>query len=279
MLWRAGRFEFRFPRPTLVMGVLNVTPDSFSDAGRFISLPAALAHAAAMVSAGADVIDVGGESTRPGATMVSEAEEIRRVVPVIEQLAPRRAVPLSIDTQKPGVARAAPLAGASVVNDIAANREEETMWQLVREFRAGYVVMHMQGTPQTMQERPVYADVVDAVDAFFADRLARLRAVGIAAEQVVLDPGIGFGKTVEHNVQLLRGLRRFTRHGRPLLLGVSRKSFLGALTGVTRPEERLPAALACAALSVREGISILRVHDVRETVQAVRMAETMAAPR
>ena len=277
MLWRAGRFEFHFPRPTLVMGVLNVTPDSFSDGGQFVSLPAALTHAQAMVAAGADLIDVGGESTRPGAAMVSAEEEIRRVVPVITALVKRCQVPLSIDTQKPEVARAALLAGASLVNDIAANREDVAMWECVREFNAGYVAMHMQGTPQTMQAQPSYTDVVAEVDAFFTDRLARLRAAGVAPEQVVLDPGIGFGKTVAHNVQLLAALRQFRSHGRPLLLGVSRKSFLGALTGATRPEERLPGALACAALAVRDGVGILRVHDVRETVQVVRVAEAITA--
>ncbi len=259
------------------MGVLNVTPDSFSDGGQHISPSVALAHAEVMVAAGADLIDVGGESTRPGAATVSVEEEIRRVVPVIAALAQRCPVPLSIDTQKPEVARAALLAGASIVNDIAANRTDAAMWECVREFRAGYVAMHMQGTPQTMQAQPTYTDVVGEVDGFFTDRLARLRAAGVAPEQVVLDPGIGFGKTVAHNVRLLAALRQFCRHGRPLLLGVSRKSFLGVLTGVGRPEERLPGALACAALAVRDGVGILRVHDVRETVQAARVAEAISA--
>ncbi|NBR87073.1 MAG: dihydropteroate synthase [Verrucomicrobia bacterium] len=272
MLWRAGRHEFRFPRPMLVMGVLNVTPDSFSDGGKFFSVEAAVERAGQMIREGADLLDVGGESTRPGATPVAADEEIRRVVPVIRQLAALVPTPLSVDTQKPEVARAALLAGASIVNDIAANRPDAAMWRVVAEFRAGYVAMHMQGTPQTMQQSPAYTDVVREVDAFFAERLARLEQSGVRLEQVVLDPGIGFGKTQEHNLQLLGALARFTRHDRPLVLGVSRKSFLGQLTGADSPAGRLPGALACAALAVRDGVQILRVHDVRETVAAVRVA-------
>jgi len=275
MLWRAGRHEFRFPRPTLVMGVLNVTPDSFSDGGQFFSVEAALERAGQMIREGADLLDIGGESTRPGAASVPADEEIRRVVPVIQQLAARVQTPISIDTQKPEVARAALLAGASIVNDIAANRADDTMGRVVAEFRAGYVAMHMQGTPQTMQQNPAYADVVREVDEFFADRLARLEALGVHREQVALDPGIGFGKTLEHNLALLRALPRFAHHGRPVLLGVSRKSFLGKLTGAETPADRLPGALACAALAVRDVVQILRVHDVRETVAAARVAEAV----
>jgi len=279
MLWRAGRHEFRFPRPTLVMGVLNVTPDSFSDGGRFYSVEAALERAGQMIREGADLLDVGGESTRPGAAPVPTEEEIQRVVPVIQQLAARVSTPISIDTQKPEVARAALLAGASIVNDIAANRADDAMGRVVAEFRAGYVAMHMQGTPQTMQQNPVYTDVAREVDEFFAEQLARLDQLGVRREQVVLDPGIGFGKTLEHNLQLLGALPRFARHGRPVLLGVSRKSFLGKLTGAESPADRLPGALACAALAVRDGGQILRVHDVRETVAAVRVAAAIAASR
>lgn len=275
MLWRAGRFEFRFPRPTLVMGVLNVTPDSFSDGGKFLAIEAAMERAGQMLREGADVLDIGGESTRPGAACVPAEEEIRRVVPVIQQLAARTQVPISIDTQKPEVARAALLAGASIVNDIAANRADDAMWQVVAEFRAGYVAMHMQGTPQTMQQAPTYTDVVRELDAFFAERLTQLEARGVRREQVALDPGIGFGKTLEHNLAVLRALPRFAHQGRPVLLGVSRKSFLGKLTGAESPGERLPGALACAALAVGQGVQVLRVHDVRETVAAARVAEAI----
>jgi dihydropteroate synthase len=261
------------------MGVLNVTPDSFSDGGKFFSTEAALERAGQMLREGADLLDVGGESTRPGAALVPAEEEIRRIVPVIQQLAARTQVPISIDTQKPEVARAALLAGASIVNDIAANRTDDAMGCVVAEFRAGYVAMHMQGTPQTMQQNPAYADVACAVDEFFTERLKQLERLGVCREQVVLDPGIGFGKTLEHNLQLLGALPRFASHSRPLLLGVSRKSFLGKLTGAESPTDRLPGALACAALAVRDGAQVLRVHDVRETVAAVRVAAAIQAAR
>ena len=275
MLFRARQFEFRFPRPVLVMGIVNVTPDSFSDGGQFFSADAAVAHGLELAAQGAEILDIGGESTRPGAVPVSEAEELRRVLPVIETLAAQTRVALSIDTLKPAVARAALAAGASIVNDVGARREADAMWQIVADYRAGYVCMHAQGPPPTMQRQPVYADVGREVDEFFAERLAALATVpGLAAEQVVLDPGIGFGKTLAHNLQLLAGLRSFTKWRRPLLLGVSRKSFIEALTGA-RLNERLPASLACATLAVQAGVNLIRAHDVAETLQAVRMAEAI----
>ena len=274
MIWRARNFEFRFPRPTLVMGIVNVTPDSFSDGGRFLATAAAVQHALALIAEGADVIDIGGESTRPNAAVVSEAEELRRVIPVIEALSSVVKIPLSIDTQKPGVARAALRAGASVVNDIAANRDTDEMWRVVADAGAGYVAMHMQGTPQTMQREPVYADVAREVGGFFAERLPRLRAAGVRDEQVVFDVGIGFGKTPQHNLELLAALPGFRSLGRPLLLGVSRKSFLGKLLGA-EVEKRLPAALACACHAAAAGVQIIRAHDVAATVQALRMTEAI----
>ncbi len=276
MLWRCRDFTFRFPRAALVMGVVNVTPDSFSDGGKFFSVEAAVAHAFHLVEEGADILDIGGESTRPGAEPVSEAEELRRVLPVIGQLAAKARVPLSIDTQKPAVARAALAAGASLVNDIAANRNDPEMWRVVAEFHAGYVAMHMQGTPQTMQHAPAYADVVGEVDEFFRERLKLLRAAGVEAEQVALDPGIGFGKAPEHNLKLLAGAARFTKRRRPLLLGVSRKSFIGKLLGAD-VVARLPAALACTVMAARAGANVFRTHDVAATVQALRMAEAIRA--
>jgi dihydropteroate synthase len=278
MLLRARQFEFVFPRPALVMGVVNVTPDSFSDGGKFFEPQAAVEHALALVEQGADILDIGGESTRPRATPVPEAEELRRIIPVIEQLAVRVRVPISIDTMKPAVARAAVAAGASIVNDVAANREDPAMWRIVAETGAAYVAMHMQGTPETMQENPVYADVVREVSGFFFDRIQRLNDCGIATEQVILDPGIGFGKTVEHNLLLLGALGSFTKLGRPILLGVSRKSFLGKLSG-GKEADRLPAALACASLAVEAGAHIIRAHDVAETVQAVRATEAILVRR
>ncbi|MDB6064170.1 MAG: Dihydropteroate synthase [Pedosphaera sp.] len=278
MIFRARQYEFVFPRPALVMGVVNVTPDSFSDGGQFFNRAAAVAHGEELVRQGAEIIDVGGESTRPNAEPVSEEEELRRVIPVIEELAQRVKAVISIDTMKPAVAKAALAAGASIVNDVGANRTDEAMWRLVAESGAGYVAMHAQGTPQTMQLNPVYEDVVRDVTGFFADRLRRLRECGVGVEQIALDAGIGFGKTLEHNLQLLGGLRSFTSLERPMLLGVSRKSFLGKLAG-DAGAERLPGALACTALAVEAGVQMFRTHDVAATVGAVRMTEAILARR
>jgi dihydropteroate synthase len=276
MIFRARQFEFVFPRPTLLMGVVNVTPDSFSDGGRFFDSAAAVARATELVAEGADMIDVGGESTRPQATPVSEAEELRRVLPVVEQLVRRVKVPVSIDTMKPAVAQAALQAGASIVNDVAAHRTDEAMWRVVAEAGAGYVAMHMQGTPQTMQLDPSYQDVVAEVNAFFEERLKCFARAGLREEQLVLDVGIGFGKTREHNLQLLAQLESFTKWQRPLLLGVSRKSFLGHLPGA-EVNERLPGSLACACHAVAAGAQIVRTHDVAPTRQAVQMTEAILA--
>lgn len=276
MLFRARQFEFHFPRPALIMGVVNVTPDSFSDGGKYLDPARAVAHGLELAAQGAEILDIGGESTRPGAEPVSEAAERHRVLPVVEQLAAQVRVPLSIDTMKPAVARAALQAGASIVNDVAAHREEEAMWKVVADAGAGYICMHARGTPQTMQADPVYADVVREVGGFFADRLKRLETSGVPSDRIVLDPGIGFGKTLEHNLQLLAALRSFTTLQRPLLLGVSRKSFVGKLLGAG-VDERLPASLACACLAVGAGVQIIRTHDVAATVQAVRMTEAVLA--
>ncbi len=275
----ARHFEHVFPRPALVMGIVNVTPDSFSDGGSFPEAAAAAAHGMRLVQEGAGMLDIGGESTRPGAAPVSEAEELRRVMPVLERLAGRVPVPISIDTMKPGVAQAALEAGASVVNDVAANREEEAMWRLVAETGAGYVCLHMQGTPQTMQVQPVYRDVVAEVAAFFRERLERLAHCGVRPEQVILDPGIGFGKTFEHNLELLAALPTLAGLGRPLLVGVSRKSFMARLLGTGAAPALLSGGLACAVLAIRDGAQILRVHDVAATVQAIRMAEAIQGKR
>jgi dihydropteroate synthase len=278
MLLRARQYQFAFPRPAMVMGIVNVTPDSFSDGGSYSDAKAAVEHAIRLVEQGAEIIDIGGESTRPRATPVDEAEELGRVLPVIRELAGRIKVPISIDTMKPGVARAALEAGASIVNDVAANREDDAMWRAVADAKAGYVCMHMQGVPQTMQVNPSYADVVEEVEKFFSERINRLNDCRVASEQIILDPGIGFGKTAEHNLQLLGGLRKFTKLERPLLLGVSRKSFIGKLFG-TELAARLPAALACASLAVEAGVQIIRAHEVAETVQALRMTEAILANR
>ena len=275
--WRAREHRFEFPRPTLVMGILNVTPDSFSDGGHHADPQAAVAAALEMVRQGADIIDIGGESTRPGAAPVPEKEEIRRVIPVIDTLRGRVSVPLSVDTMKPAVARAALASGASLVNDVAAHRTDPLMWELVAETGAGYVAMHMQGTPGSMQERPVYGDVCAEVEAFFRDRLEGLQQAGVSLDQVVLDVGIGFGKRLEHNLKLLSCLDRFKTLGRPVLLGISRKSLIGEITGVREPGERDAGSLAAAVLAVRSGVQILRVHNVEQTRQAARVAEAILA--
>jgi len=280
------------------MGIVNVTPDSFSDGGKFLSTDAAVAHALELVAQGAEILDIGGESTRPGAEPVSEAEELRRVIPVIEKLAairwsepysennpssktavradarPTRQILISIDTMKPAVARAALAAGASIVNDVAAYRSDKAMWEITAQFQAGYICMHAQGSPPTMQQNPAYTDVVCDVARFFSERLEKLNAAGIAADQVLFDPGIGFGKTLEHNLQLLAGLKTLGKLNRPLLLGVSRKSFIEKFSGV-KLNERLPASLACATLAIADGVQFIRAHDVAETVQAIRMAEAV----
>lgn len=278
MKLRARQFRFDFPRPTLVMGIVNVTPDSFSDGGLWLDENAAVAHGLDLVREGADILDVGGESTRPGATPVSEVEELRRVVPVIRRLSREVAVPISIDTRKPAVALAAVEAGASIINDIEANRDDLDMAQVVGTSRAGYICMHMQGTPGTMQSAPTYRDVIAEVAAFFEERLSRLTSAGVDLDQIALDVGIGFGKTDEHNLRLLAALEHFTRHGRPLLLGVSRKSFIGRLLG-TGVSDRLPGTLACTTWAVQAGVQIVRTHDVRPTRETIRMTESIRAHR
>ena len=260
------------------MGVVNVTPDSFSDAGQFFDRDKAVAHAERLVAEGADIIDVGGESTRPRAALVPLEEELRRVLPVIEKLALRIKAPISIDTMKPEVASRAIEAGASMVNDVAANRDDPAMWEVVVGHGAAYVCMHMQGTPQTMQINPSYAAVVAEVREFFSERIERLERQGVAREQVALDPGIGFGKTVAHNLQLIGGMQEFTKIGRPLLLGVSRKSFLQKALG-DGAGDRLPGALACTSLAIEAGACIIRTHDVGQTLQAIRMTEAIISNR
>jgi len=278
MLFLARNRRFEFPGPAVVMGILNLTPDSFSDGGRWLEPSAALDRALAMGEEGAGIIDVGGESTRPGAVPVSEAEELRRVIPLIAALAERSSVPISIDTMKVNVARAALQAGASIVNDVAANRADPEMWELAATTGAGYVCMHMKGHPETMQKEPVYEDVCAEVANFLGERLAGLNRCGVTANQVILDPGIGFGKTPEHNRSLLASIGRFMSLGRPVLVGVSRKSFLAPFGGKD-PESRLAAGLACACLVVEAGARFIRTHDVKETVRAIRMTEAILASR
>jgi dihydropteroate synthase len=253
------------------MGILNVTPDSFSDGGVFFDRAQAVVHAEQMVAEGADIIDIGGESTRPGAQAVGAAEELERVIPVIEALRARVPVPISIDTSKPEVMRAAVTAGAGFINDVQALRAEGALTAAAA-LGVPVCLMHMQGEPRTMQHDPQYRNVVTDVRDFLAARVAAAEAVGIPRNRIVVDPGFGFGKTVEHNLALLRGLQQFAALGVPVLAGLSRKSLIGKLLGLP-VERRLHASVALALLAVQNGARIVRVHDVAPTVEAVRMLE------
>jgi dihydropteroate synthase len=269
--WHLPDRVLRVDDRPLVMGIVNVTPDSFSDGGRYAAPDAAIAHGLDLVGQGADILDVGGESTRPGSLPVPADEELRRVLPVVEGLKARTAVPLSVDTSKAAVASACLAAGAHIINDVTALRGDPGLAEVVRAAGAGVILMHMQGTPATMQVAPHYDDVVADVDRFFQERLQAAASLGIGAERVVLDPGIGFGKTEAHNLELLARLEVYRHFGRPVCLGVSRKGLLGGVLG--RPVEgRLAGSLAavCYALG-REAVHVVRVHDVEATRDAVTL--------
>jgi len=276
-LWQLPDRVLSFDQRPLVVGIVNVTPDSFSDGGRFASPEAAVEHGLRLIEEGADLLDIGGESSRPGAERVPVEEELQRVLPVVQTLAGRSPVPLSVDTYKADVATACLAAGAAVINDITALTGDPAMAEAVRGARAGVILMHMQGNPATMQIDPRYDNVVDDIRQFFEDRLQVLMNQGIAREQTVIDPGIGFGKTVEHNLELLARLGEFHQLGRPVCLGVSRKGFMGKV--LRRPiTERLTASLAAACYAIVRGTAqLVRVHDVRETREAVNLLEAIAA--
>jgi dihydropteroate synthase len=255
-----------------LMGVVNVTPDSFSDGGRYLDADAAVEHGEKLLRDGASILDVGGESTRPGAVEVDEAEELRRTQPVVAALASEATV--SIDTSKLAVAEAALDAGASIVNDVTALRRDPEVAALCADREAGVVLMHMPGNPRTMQDNPSYGDVVDEVKSFLAARIEAAIAAGVVEERIWLDPGIGFGKTVEHNLELLRRLSELCELGRPLVIGTSRKSFIGKVDG-SGVEDRIGGSIASSVLAAAEGADVLRVHDVAETAQAMRVAEAI----
>ena len=256
----------------LIMGILNITPDSFSDAGRFFEPAAALAHAHAMVGAGADIIDVGGESTRPGAAPIGLDEEIDRVLPMIARIKEETGALVSVDTNKEEVARlAVEEGGADIVNDISAFRFSERMATVVAELNVPVVLMHILGTPETMQRAPSYADVVAEISDYFQERIDYALGRGVKKEKIILDPGIGFGKRLEDNVAIIRNLRRFAEFDLPLLVGVSRKSFLGLLGGEKVPEKREAETIAANLVATRNGAAILRVHDVAATVKALKV--------
>ncbi len=261
---------------TLVMGILNVTPDSFSDGGHYFDANAAVARALEMVDQGADIIDIGGESSRPGATPVSIAEELSRTLPIIEKIRAQSDVPISIDTIKSEVAFHALEVGAHIINDISAFEGDEKMAGIAAEANAGVVLMHRKGSPRTMQKNPVYENVVKEVQAYLGERVDFAMAHGVAREHLVVDPGIGFGKTTEHNLALLHDLPSFAAGGFPLLVGASRKRFIGELTGRAEPEERKAGSLSVAAWAIMHGVHILRVHDVIDTCDTCRLLNRLA---
>jgi dihydropteroate synthase len=274
MLWKTRSHTFDLSECALIMGVVNVTPDSFSDGGRWTDVGAAVHHGMAMLKAGADILDIGGESSRPGAAPVSAEEEIRRILPVITALERETSACLSVDTYKPEVALEALRAGAHIVNDIGGLRLPR-MREAVRCTGAGAVAMHMQGAPATMQRAPFYTDVLGEVRGHLAESLELCVRDGINPSQIAIDPGIGFGKTVRHNLDLLKGISKVADLGRPVLLGVSRKSFLSSLSGSESLEDRLWPTVALTVYARMCGVSILRVHDVPANVEALRVSENL----
>lgn len=273
-VFACGRFSLSLERP-LLMGILNVTPDSFSDGGSYNRLDAALAHAERLLADGADILDIGGESTRPGAPYVSPEEELQRVLPVLQRLAALQ-VPLSLDTRRTSVMRAALQAGAvDLINDVSA-LEDDGALALVAAANVGICLMHKQGNPDTMQQQPDYADVVQEVGGYLARRIELCLENGIARDRLLADPGFGFGKTLEHNLELLRALPQLEAlAGAPLLVGMSRKSMLGAITGEPQPDQRLGASVAAALLAAQRGAKVIRVHDVKATHQALQVWQAL----
>ena len=273
--WKIAGQTIDVSQHALVMGVLNITPDSFSDGGRFFTAEKAIEHGVRMAEEGAQIIDVGGESTRPGAEPVPAEEELRRVIPVIEKLRAKIDTVISVDTSKAHIASEAIKAGASIVNDVTGGRGDKTMMPLVAEKKSGFIIMHMQGNPRMMQANPRYDDVVSEVADFFRQQYTRVLECGIDPMAIAFDPGIGFGKTLEHNLELLAQLERIRVHNRPLIVGVSRKSFLAKLTGLTEMSDRLAPAVALTSLLRTRGAGIFRVHDVKENVSALRVTEAL----
>jgi dihydropteroate synthase len=274
-IWKVGKRAFDVSRHGLIMGVLNVTPDSFSGRGEFLSADEATERGLQMAAQGAHIIDIGGESTRPGSEPVTAEEELRRVISVIENLRPKLDVPISIDTSKAEVARAAIEAGASIVNDITGGRGDDQMLPLVAETKSAFIIMHMQGIPRTMQLQPRYTDVVTEISEFFRQQCACAIGLNIDPMAIAFDPGIGFGKTVEHNLDLLAHLEQLRALDRPLVIGVSRKSFLGKLIGSPEIRNRLIPGVALTSLLRARGADVFRVHDVKENVHALQVTEAI----
>jgi len=274
-LWKIGDRIFDLSRQGMIMGALNVTPDSFSDGGEFFALDRAVERGLRMAAEGAHIVDIGGESTRPGAEAVDVDEELRRVIPLIEQLRKKCDVIISIDTSKAEVARAAIRAGASIVNDVTGGRGDEEMMPLIAETKSAFIIMHMQGTPQTMQIAPQYTNVVVEIADFFRQQYARAIVYNIDPMAIAFDPGIGFGKTLEHNLELLAQVEQLRPCDRPVVIGVSRKSFLGKLINSAQISDRLAPAVALTSLLRARGADVLRVHDVKENVDALKVTEAI----
>src|SRR5215510_2905351 len=274
-IWKIGKHVFDVSQHGLIMGVLNVTPDSFSDGGEFLTADKAIERGLQMAVEGAHIIDVGGESTRPGSEPVAVDEELRRVIPVIKNLRRKLDVPISIDTSKAEVARAAIEAGASIVNDVTGGRGDDQMLPLVAGTKSALIIMHMQGTPRTMQIQPRYTDVVAEISEFFRQQYACAIGLNIDPMAIAFDPGIGFGKTLEHNLELLAHLERLRVHDRALVVGVSRKSFLGRLIGSPEISDRLTPGLVLTSLLRARGADVFRVHDVKENVYALQVTEAI----
>lgn len=272
--WRCRDCVLRCGERSIIMGVLNVTPDSFSDGGRYVSPEVAVTRALEMLNDGADIIDVGGESSRPGAAPVPVEEEMNRVLPVIQAISQHSSAVLSIDTTKVEVARSALASGAHIINDITAGEADPTMLDLAAETGAGLVLMHMQGRPQTMQDNPRYDDVFADVMAYLSTRAELAQQRGVSPQSIAVDPGIGFGKTFDHNWTLLSQLKQFAHLPYPVLVGISRKRFLGELCG-REVDERMPASLAAAVMARSHGAAIIRVHDVKETCDALRVTDRL----
>lgn len=270
-------FELDLLKKRHVMGIINVTPDSFSDGGAFLDRDKAVEQGIRMAQDGADIIDVGGESTRPGAQPVSDGEEIERIIPVIEAIVGQVDIPISVDTYKPAVARRAITAGASIINNIMGSNLEKEMAAAAAEFDVPLVLMHIKGTPRSMQVNPVYEDVLGEIIATLGKSIADAERYGVDPHKIIVDPGIGFGKTVRHNLEILKRLRELEVLGKPILVGPSRKSFIGATLGIPDPQERLMGTAAAVAVAIEGGADIVRVHDVKEIVQVVRLMNEIKA--
>jgi len=274
--WQIRDQTFDLTDQHWLMGILNVTPDSFSDGGQFINTEIAIEYARQMVADGARIIDIGGESTRPGSMRIDQNTELDRVIPVIEVVSKWEDVLVSVDTYKSQVAAAAIEAGAHIVNDISGGRLDPNMLSLIAGSGSGFVMMHMQGLPETMQQNPVYDDVINAIYVYFQEGIKNAVSAGVKIDQIILDPGIGFGKTLEHNLTIIKRLNEFESLGRPLLMGVSRKSFIDKISPAT-VQQRLPGSLVAGMKSIDTGARILRVHDVAETMQALKIYEHLRA--